>query len=154
MRGLLAFITILSNCQVIACGGNTQSGGYVGADEIEREYRVEAGRLELPPHVSWPQTVDYAAHAEDGRTIMYGRGVGQSDADWYWYCKWADVAVVSRGSDRLEAVNIMDRIFALPYTQFLDEPGQSSLRAQIDLAKRGDVTLIESELRANCSNPP
>lgn len=94
-----------------------------------------------PPHLDGEQ---------DG--MMFHVGVGAQTAQFSWYCRWAEAALLADGGSRREALTRLRAFPSLSVWSAMDEVGHTMFTEQLAEAERGDRQVLAEYVATNCSS--
>lgn len=136
----LLVLAVLSGCEMQA-----RSPVVYTRDEAIGEYKKQAEVLTLPPGTSWPSVPPDIAAAPPSYT--YQKGVGEQDAQLWWYCAWAKAALRSGSPEALQNLRALP---TLSVWQNMDDSTHehfSRIEADFTAGRRGS---LRDHISANC----
>lgn len=131
-----------------ACSSNpSNSPRLLTREQAIAEYRAYAKQLELPPGHEWPD-VPVTVRTSISPEAVYEVGVGEGDADLWWYCAWAKYGLTRdqaalRILGQFRQSRVWPRIDAHGRTLFIEiEKGVGA----------GNVVMLLEYVEANCQD--
>lgn len=165
-RGVPVLITVLALVVVVTGTGCAAAGTSVAGtaeqgqgttqerflDEsgMQAEYRIEAGRLDLPPGVVFPEAAPVSASGPQS----FGEGVGLVFAQQYWIFAWEREWLDQRGKDPTRE-NAALRVLKSEVpkcefmTKYLDEAGRQYFDGYVRRAQLGDPSGFQQDVTVN-----
>ena len=121
----------------------------VDVAQARAEYAARTHELHLPEGRSWPAIPEILMEGAVSPGHMFERGVGQQEAEFQWYCVWADVALAepARRSLAVTARGAFDETGA--WTQ-MDDNGRALFGGIQDALGRGDLLPLTEYAASNC----
>jgi hypothetical protein len=121
----------------------------VDATQARAEYAAQTRRLDLPEGYSWPSSPPLLREDLVPAGHMFERGVGRQEAEFHWYCAWAQFAL-ARPSHRAPAVDALRSFEQMALWTEMDQNGRSLFRGIQDSLERGDPTPLAEYRSDNC----
>lgn len=158
-RSVAAVLAATAGAVVALAGCAAPSGGsppptpppvLLTAAEARAEYLEQTGRLTLPAGQEWPASPSSlrADAAPPGQ--MFEAGVGEQEAQFYWYCSWATVAL-GDAQERSWAMDMLDSFEALSVWQRMDSNGHALFRGIQESAVSADMEPLAAYVADNCA---
>lgn len=125
-------------------------------EETLEEYRIEAESLTLAPGWEWPES-PVLSKAPDGNDIMYERGWGKQEADFYWFCSWISRTIdpqLSKTEQQKALKNVLSIRTKYFYTTALADESKPFFDQMLQKASDGNMEDLKEYYELNCSKAP
>ena len=149
-----AAVVVAASAAGLLWHGSGSAATGLGPAQVVAEYRQELARLQLAPGWRLPPAPTYSEVGPDGAAVRYGKGIGASLADTYWFCSWASRALSAETSPavRRAALRRLERVRDTVLFHSMVPSDREAFFAIVPSAARGDDSGLREWAKANC--PP
>jgi hypothetical protein len=131
------------------CGGSEgPTSSFLTYRQAMDEYLEATTQLELAPGKVWnDHPIALQELDENGQPTYYEAGVGSQQADFQWFCSWADAALDGE-------TTALDHLADFPTFGVwakMDDNGHSLFTQILNAADLGDLSGLSGYVSGNCS---
>ncbi len=144
-RGLAVAAVVL----IGGCGRSEEpTSSFLTYRQALDEYHEATMQLELAPGAAWnDHPIALQELDENGQPTYYEAGVGSQQADFQWYCSWADAALDGGAT----ALDHLTEFTTLGVWAKMDDNGHLLFTQILNAAQLGDLSALSGYVSGNCS---